>query len=79
VRTSSHASFLEGTLRLTRRTFFLPAGRSEGLGPVPLTLLPVVFPTAFLLTGQGNGICRTVWASAKAGIPALAFTGYLNG
>jgi len=49
------------------------------LGPVPLTLLPVVFPAAFLLTGQGNGICRMVWASAKAGIPALAFTGYRNG
>jgi hypothetical protein len=62
-------------LRLTRRTFFLPAGRSEGLGPVPLTLLPFVFPAAFLLEGQGNGICRMVWAPAKVvafGLPLLA-------
>jgi hypothetical protein len=36
------------------------------LGPVALRLLPVVFPLGFMLTGQGNAICRMVWAYAKA-------------
>ena len=36
------------------------------MGAVALTLLPVVSPLGFLLTGPGKGICRMVWASAKA-------------